>query len=468
MKKNFGKIMVLGVALAVLASCSKKDDLSTPLVGLGGDTWAKGPLDEWLNTNYTTPYNIEVKYKWDRSELGEIEKDVVPVKEDKVIPVMDAIKKVWIEPYVAVKGEAFFKKYAQKQFFLVGSPSYNSNGTMTLGTAEGGRKIVLMVLNQFDIKNKPEVRRMLHTIHHEFGHILNQNIAVTSDYQRITPGDYTATWFNFDDSEAQALGFITSYSRSNKDDDFVEMLASMLVDGQARMSDVVNNQFMMEVTSTGTFIKRDGKGVYEQNTDARSKLNRKQAIVVSYLKDAYGIELAQLQTKTQEAIEGLYPTPELNTILGFDKTLNSIIVNPQLVSGLSPKFLTAYNAANAGLLTRGRYLDNISLTHYDDKTILLSLNFMDPLAALGPGGYAHYFLPATTVNGVTTLGSPIPANANATALQPSIPALLAYFTNQKFNIRWVDDIIPQSKNLYGGFVKTTDATSYLFGKLQTF
>jgi substrate import-associated zinc metallohydrolase lipoprotein len=282
MKKNFGKIMVLGVALAVLASCSKKDDLSTPLVGLGGDTWAKGPLDEWLSTNYTTPYNIEVKYKWDRSELGEIEKDVVPVKEDKVIPVMDAIKKVWIEPYVAVKGEAFFKKYAQKQFFLVGSPSYNSNGTMTLGTAEGGRKIVLMVLNQFDIKNKPEVRRMLHTIHHEFGHILNQNIAVTSDYQRITPGDYTATWFNFDDSEAQALGFITSYSRSNKDDDFVEMLASMLVDGQARMNDVVNNQFIM----AGNFIKRDGRGIYERNNDSRSKLTRKQAIVIAYLKDA--------------------------------------------------------------------------------------------------------------------------------------------------------------------------------------
>jgi substrate import-associated zinc metallohydrolase lipoprotein len=464
MKKNFGKIMVLGVALAVLASCSKKDDLSTPLVGLGGDTWAKGPLDEWLSTNYTTPYNIEVKYKWDRSELGEIEKDVVPVKEDKVIPVMDAIKKVWIEPYVAVKGEAFFKKYAQKQFFLVGSPSYNSNGTMTLGTAEGGRKIVLMVLNQFDIKNKPEVRRMLHTIHHEFGHILNQNIAVTSDYQRITPGDYTATWFNFDDSEAQALGFITSYSRSNKDDDFVEMLASMLVDGQARMNDVVNNQFIM----AGNFIKRDGRGIYERNNDSRSKLTRKQAIVIAYLKDAYGIELSQLQVKTQEAIEKLYPTPDLTSVIAFDKELNSININPQKLTGLSPKFLTAFNAGNTGLLNMGYYLDNISLTLVATNKIVLSVNLMDPKAALGQGFLANFMLDATTVAGVTTLSNPVAMNGNATFIQAAVTPLLTYFNNQKFNIRWVDDIVPQSKNLYGGFVKTTDATSYLFGTLQSF
>lgn len=464
MKKNFGKIMVLGVALAVLASCSKKDDLSTPLVGLGGDTWAKGPLDEWLSTNYTTPYNIEVKYKWDRSELGEIEKDVVPVKEDKVIPVMDAIKKVWIEPYVAVKGEAFFKKYAQKQFFLVGSPSYNSNGTMTLGTAEGGRKIVLMVLNQFDIKNKPEVRRMLHTIHHEFGHILNQNIAVTSDYQRITPGDYTATWFNFDDSEAQALGFITSYSRSNKDDDFVEMLASMLVDGQARMNDVVNNQFIM----AGNFIKRDGKGLYERNNDSRSKLTRKQAIVIAYLKDAYGIELSQLQAKTQEAIEKLYPTPDLTSVIAFDKELNSININPQKLTGLSPKFLAAFNAGNAGLLNMGYYLDNISMTLIAPNKIVLSVNLMDPTAALGQGFLGNFLFDAVTVGGVTTLSNPVAMNGNATFIQAAVTPLLAYFDNQKFNIRWVDDIVPQSKNLYGGFVKTTDATSYLFGTLQSF
>jgi substrate import-associated zinc metallohydrolase lipoprotein len=421
-------------------------------------------LDEWLSTNYTTPYNIEVKYKWDRSELGEIEKDVVPVKEDKVIPVMDAIKKVWIEPYVAVKGEAFFKKYAQKQFFLVGSPSYNSNGTMTLGTAEGGRKIVLMVLNQFDIKNKPEVRRMLHTIHHEFGHILNQNIAVTSDYQRITPGDYTATWFNFDDSEAQALGFITSYSRSNKDDDFVEMLASMLVDGQARMNDVVNNQFIM----AGNFIKRDGRGIYERNNDSRSKLTRKQAIVIAYLKDAYGIELSQLQVKTQEAIEKLYPTPDLTSVIAFDKELNSININPQKLTGLSPKFLTAFNAGNTGLLNMGYYLDNISLTLVATNKIVLSVNLMDPKAALGQGFLANFMLDATTVAGVTTLSNPVAMNGNATFIQAAVTPLLTYFNNQKFNIRWVDDIVPQSKNLYGGFVKTTDATSYLFGTLQSF
>ncbi|KRT16585.1 hypothetical protein ASU31_07130 [Pedobacter ginsenosidimutans] len=478
MKKKL-LLSIVALATIFLAGCSKKDDLSANLVGLGGDTWTKGPVDEWISTNYTTPYNIEVKYKWDRSELGEIYKNVVPVKEELVVPIMDIIKKTWIDPYVAVKGANFMKTYTQKQFYLAGSPSYNSNGTITLGTAEAGRKIVLLDLNTFNPANKPAVKQILHTMHHEFGHILNQNIAVTPDYQRITPSDYTATWFNIFrgaysstaaldkilyENDFWGKGFVTPYSRSNKDDDFVETLSTLLEGGAANFDNIINNLFVYD----GLYIKRNGKGVYEQNTDARSKLLRKKAIVISYMKDSWGIDLADLQTRTQAAIEAQSPTADFNSLLGPGKTYGTITVNPQKLTGLSAKFLTAYNTANTGMQNgMGLYIDNISLIFTTANRMILRVNFMDPTAALSAGFVADFNYTTTNVNGVLTLTytNPQPTNANARAIEASIPTLLTYFNNQQFNVRWVDDIVPQSKSIFGGLVKTADATSYLFGTL---
>ncbi|GAA4208912.1 hypothetical protein GCM10022289_33520 [Pedobacter jeongneungensis] len=478
MKKKL-LIAIITLTTVFLAGCSKKDNLTADIVGLGGDTWTQGPIDEWIRTNYTTPYNIEVKYKWDRSELGEIYKNVVPVKEELVIPIMSIIKNTWINPYVAVKGEDFMKKYCQKQFYLAGSPSYNSNGTITLGTAEAGRKIVLLDLNTFNPANKPAVKQILHTMHHEFGHILNQNIAVTPDYQRITPSDYTATWFNIFrgayssnaaldkimyEADFWGKGYITPYSRSNKDDDFVETLSTLLEGGQANFDNIINNLFVYD----GLYIKRNGKGVYEQNTDARAKLLKKKAIVVSYMKDSWGIDLTDLQTRTQAAIEAQSPTADFNSLLGPAKTYGTITVNPQKLTGLSTKFLTAYNSANTGIQTgMGLYIDNISLIFTTANRMILRVNFMDPTAALSAGFNADFNYTTTNVNGVLSLTytNPQPTNANARAIEASIPTLLAYFNGQQFNVRWVDDIVPQSKSIFGGLVKTTDATSYLFGTL---
>jgi substrate import-associated zinc metallohydrolase lipoprotein len=486
MKKKL-LLSIVALATIFLAGCSKKDDLSANLVGLGGDTWTKGPIDEWISTNYTTPYNIEVKYKWDRSELGEIYKNVVPVKEELVVPIMDIIKKTWIDPYVAVKGANFMKTYTQKQFYLAGSPSYNSNGTITLGTAEAGRKIVLLDLNTFNPANKPAVKQILHTMHHEFGHILNQNIAVTPDYQRITPSDYTATWFNIFrgaysstaaldkilyENDFWGKGFVTPYSRSNKDDDFVETLSTLLEGGAANFDNIINNLFVYD----GLYIKRNGKGVYEQNTDARSKLLRKKAIVISYMKDSWGIDLADLQTRTQAAIEAQSPTADFNSLLGSGKTYGTITVNPQKLTGLSAKFLTAYNTANTALqagnpqTNKGYYIDNISLIFTAANKVTLRVNFMDPTAALGVGFNGDFDYNINNVNGTITMtyANPQPTTVtygNARVIETYIPTLLAYFNNQQFNIRWVDDIVPQSKSILGGLVKTTDPTSYLFGTL---
>src|SRR6478736_1493333 len=96
-------ITIALLAMLTITSCKKDDDLGNVdnIVGLGGDTWVQTDLDKYIYTTLTVPYNIDVSYKWDQLALAQVDKNVVPVKEEKVKPIIDAMKRVWIDNYVA-------------------------------------------------------------------------------------------------------------------------------------------------------------------------------------------------------------------------------------------------------------------------------------------------------------------------------------------------------------------------------
>ena len=294
--------LMAALAGVLLASCKKEDPLGNvdDIPGLGGDTWQAGPIDDWLFTNLVAPFNISTKYKWDQFEI-ELDKTVVPVKEEKVIPVMSAIKAAWIDAYIAEAGLEFFKKYSPKHFVLEGSGSYNTDGTATIGTAEGGRKIILYQLNYFRTKemtgytpaDSTVIKQLFHVIHHEFGHILHQNIMYPLDYKAISVALYAPTWFNYSDEEAHNEGFISNYAISNPDDDFVEMISLMLVYGKTWFDQMVEGINYAGATENGTTAEQ-----------AKSNLRQKEALVVSYFKTAWNIDFYSLQARTRAAIEG--------------------------------------------------------------------------------------------------------------------------------------------------------------------
>ncbi|HEY0612261.1 MAG TPA: putative zinc-binding metallopeptidase [Chitinophaga sp.] len=296
------RTLLFCLSLAVLASCSKEDDLGNveDIPGLGGDTWAPGPLDKWLYDTLTIPFNIAVKYKWDQFEF-ELNKVLVPPKEEKVIPVMSAIRKVWINNYVEEAGLVFFKKYCPKFFILSGSASWNENGTITLGTAEGGRKVVLYLLNDFRTKDMPgyvpsdssNVKQMFHVIEHEFGHILHQTIMYPQEFKQISTGYYTGNWNNISDAAARQDGFVTAYAMSAYDEDFVEMISMMLVEGKAGFEKIVNS------IPPGTSINGMSQA------DAKARLRKKETMVVDYFKTVWKIDFYSLQTKTRKTIDQL-------------------------------------------------------------------------------------------------------------------------------------------------------------------
>ncbi len=272
--------MVL-VGTCTFYGCKKEKPIEeVNLTGLGGDKWAKTDNDTWIYENLTKPYNIEVKYKWDGTEvdMGYI---LVPPYEDKVIPVLKATKIGWINPYENVAGGNFIKQYCQKSIVLLGTGEWLSNGTKIIGAAEGGRKVSIMEVNKFSKSNSQIVHEMLHTIHHEFGHILNQNIPVTVDYERITPAGYTATWFNYSDDDSREMGFITAYARASKDEDFVEMLSMMLTLGKGGYENALSNI---------------------HSADAVAQIRKKEAIVRAYLQSSFGIDFDALQVAVQNGI----------------------------------------------------------------------------------------------------------------------------------------------------------------------
>jgi substrate import-associated zinc metallohydrolase lipoprotein len=287
------KIYLVILALAVFASCRKEDALGdvSQIPGLGGDTWAPTAIDNWIRDTLTVPYNISAKYKYDQGEL-DFDKTLTPPDESKIIPVLSSIKKVWIDNYVAEAGKPFMQKLVPKYFVLVGSASWNTDGTITLGTAEGGRRIVLYVLNDFRIKgmtgyvpsDSVNIIQMFHTIEHEFGHILHQTIYYPTAFKLITVGSYTSNWNNTTDSSAHEKGFISAYAQSAPDEDFVETISIMLTLGKAQYEAMIAS-------------------IHSQ--DAVNKLRQKEAIVINYFKDVWNINFASLQTRTRNSIDAL-------------------------------------------------------------------------------------------------------------------------------------------------------------------
>src|SRR6476661_5026817 len=102
--KYLQKINIVFCLILVLASCRKDEKLDdSALPSLGGDSWTKGPIDNWIYDSLTKPYNIEVLYRWQPAEVN-FTADLVPPKEANVIPALSAMKQIWIEPYNAETG----------------------------------------------------------------------------------------------------------------------------------------------------------------------------------------------------------------------------------------------------------------------------------------------------------------------------------------------------------------------------
>ena len=275
--KQYKKI-VLAVAIMALVSCSHEDQPTE--TALDFTQPVKTDLDKWIDQNYLDPYNINVQYEWNQNVV-EANRFLYPPAIEKVQPALEIIKKIWIDSYSTIGGKDFVKILAPRDFVLVGGVNVNPDDVSnTLGLAEGGKRISLFQVDYVDKKSRASVTRFIHTIQHEYVHILNQTKTFdVESWAKITPNDYSSNPFSITDAAAQRLGFISAYARSNYTEDFAETAAIILL-----MSKAEYDAFYASITVPA----------------AVTALKKKEALVVQYYRDAFNIDFYALRGEAQK------------------------------------------------------------------------------------------------------------------------------------------------------------------------
>ncbi|MDR6783889.1 substrate import-associated zinc metallohydrolase lipoprotein [Pedobacter africanus] len=453
MKKIFLYLMLL---LTVAVSCKKESALNVDITKSNLDTYTKGTLDKWLEDNFLNPYNMEILYRFDRYQ-AKIDKEIAPVMEDKVQPLMEGVQQIFIQPYLDVTSKAFLLPVLPKEIALFGSGEY-SDDQITLGTADAGRQINLYEVNSYDkndvlsIMGTQERPAAFHTMHHEFAHILHQNVPVPPEYEAISSNYIGSSWVGSGNSAATAksLGFITRYARNNKDEDFAEMISTLLVEGQDHFDAYVN-------TAT--------------DATAITKLRKKEQVVVDYFKAAHGIDFRRLQARVRTAIETYAPVAIVPVPTRLSQGSYKGVTIDKSAASQSSAFVTAYNSAvtNVGAVNGIPINPTVELVFTNP-----AVNRTDMILKFTGSTFAFWYnLTATVTTGnsgtIRLVAAPQGAAtqyANGTFIQAQMKPILDYFTTKTFRANWIEGLFPGSRSTLLGFFDTSNSQLGFYGNVQ--
>lgn len=290
MKNRLNYITLLVISTVLIAtSCYKDEEVNKPIkeVPLSDDV-----LDQYVQENFIDPYGVAIRFKYVDRYVDQT-KRVTPPRREVVIPMLDFLTSLWVEPFIeAENGDRFFRDHVPAEVIFIGSSIYNDDGTITLGTADAGARITLTEVNDIDLNNNQWIIRQLGTIYHEFAHIMHQRYNLPPNWQQISPNGYTSSgsWYNLSDSEALQRGFVSPYGTSSYNEDFAELVAFLLFD--ANFFDTYIND---KTCSPGTVCAAENEG--------RALLRRKYNAVLSHYKQNTGVDLLEVRALIQQKLQ---------------------------------------------------------------------------------------------------------------------------------------------------------------------
>jgi substrate import-associated zinc metallohydrolase lipoprotein len=210
-----------------------------------------------------------------------------------------------------VGGVRFTQKYFPKEFFYIGEWEYKNNGTYILGTAEGGKKILLSGLNYlpqvltggYQGYNDPASALnhfYIKTIHHEFTHILNQTKDFPVEFTQVTPTSYVTESWNTSayGSFYRQRGFLSTYAQHSDREDFAECLSLYVTNTDETVQGWLAAAGR-EVTEAD--VKSDEFKVSFPNLEVGQHFNGDQLILAKlaqvrkYMADTFNIDIDQLR-----------------------------------------------------------------------------------------------------------------------------------------------------------------------------
>jgi len=295
MKKHYSMkrihFLIFSVLVLMLSSCSKETLDSQSIFDTASPE--RNAFDTWILKNYTIPYNIDFKYRYDDKQSDRTY-NLVSADYSKSVALAKLVKYLWIDSYEELTGKDFIRKYCPKMIQLIGSPAYNTQGSIVLGTAEGGLKITLYNVNMIDLAHL-DVDQLNYwyfkTMHHEFAHILHQTKNYSTDFNLISKDYQSSSWVNLSEANALTMGFISSYASSEPQEDFAELVSIYVTHD--------SSYWNSQLTKAGT----TGSGIILQ----------KFAIVKDYLSTSWGIDIDKLRDIVQRR-SGTIGTLDLTTL----------------------------------------------------------------------------------------------------------------------------------------------------------
>jgi substrate import-associated zinc metallohydrolase lipoprotein len=275
--KNIKTLFFIVAGVFLTSACSK-EKLDTQSV-LEEHIISNNALDEYIATNFTKPYNIAIVYKYVNEETN-LDYNLSPASYESSIRMTRLLQYLGLEPYDEVTGnKEFIEGTFPKLLNYIGNPAYNNNGTIVLGTAEGGKKVTLYNLNKLEGANTTDVDYLnfwyFHTIHHEFGQILNQLKPFSTSFREISGTDYVNDAWSDAYTDATSIddGFISAYASKNSNEDFVEIYSFYIT------------------LSPSQWEEKLASG----DDEGREIINSKLDIVRSYFDESWGIDIDELR-----------------------------------------------------------------------------------------------------------------------------------------------------------------------------
>lgn len=350
MKETMKTLLIGALALTTLCFTSCDDDDLGPTIFDTNDypldrSAYTFPLDTFLKVTYLEPYNMRFIYRME--DIGsDMTKNLTPASYEKSVELAVLLKYLWTGVYEKYAAPEFLKANAPRIIHVIGSKNLNpSQGTETLGEAGGGLKISLFNTNNLNVADVDMLNEyFIKTIHHEFGHILDQTHIRPTSFNLISRSQYDAsTWTQTPDSMAAGRGFVSPYASSAPGEDWVEVMAMYITEDPISWNQLLNTasyeweEVDMERSdydkrmrnadpdTVGYFRESDGTGkVYrracKRNADDYVALDekgevqwlhttgiegdkvimQKVGLVRDWLKDNWNIELDNLRKEVQQ------------------------------------------------------------------------------------------------------------------------------------------------------------------------
>ncbi len=298
MKKYTNKILILTLLTSVFFfGCTDKEEPITPSNEALFPELNKSEYDIKLEKMYAK-YNLRVEYRYKKNLLPSDWYAIAPIKEELIIPFSEFLLDYWIKPMELSSSESFIRQHMVKKIVLIGSKAFNKDGSVTLGTAEGGSLIRFTECNDFTLTDKSWLRRVLNVAYHEYGHILHMNFILPDEYREVTPNNYTRNGWQTVNTNEKALkrGMISGYGTKSVHEDFVELFSRYITLSEKDLA-----YFFEEESMDGINDPVKIKEITERN-EGRKLLEQKLNILKRFLENL-GFDLVKNRRLLQEKLQ---------------------------------------------------------------------------------------------------------------------------------------------------------------------